>query len=56
MIKTLALLVAAVMAYGGLLLARFAEADDAPGGVVIGVVIIMGAVAIGIAPFLRRRT
>jgi hypothetical protein len=56
MLKLFALLVAAVMAYGGILLARFAEADDAPGGVLIGMVIIMGAVALAIAPFLRRKT
>jgi hypothetical protein len=56
MLKLFALLVAAVMAYGGILLARFAEADDTPGGVLIGMVIIMGAVALAIAPFLRRKT
>jgi hypothetical protein len=57
MIKTITtLFVALVIAYGGVTLARYAEADDAPGGVVIGWVIIIGAVALGARAFVRRES
>ena len=57
MIKTIAtLLIALVIAASGVLLARYAEADDAPGGVVIGWVLVMGAVALGARAFLRRES
>ena len=57
MIKTIAmLLIALVIGYGGVTLARYAEADDAPGGVVIGWVVVMGAVALGAGAFLRRES
>lgn len=57
MIKTIAtLLIALVIAYGGVTLARYAEADDAPGGVVIGGVIIIGAVALGARALLRKES
>jgi hypothetical protein len=46
---------AAVMSYGGVALARFAEADDAPGGVVIGWAIVVGAVALGVKALQQRR-
>ena len=56
MVKTIGIvLVALVMAYGGVTLARFADDDDAPGGVVVGWVIVLGAVALGVRPFLRRQ-
>jgi hypothetical protein len=57
MMKTIAmLLIALVIAACGVLLARYAEADDAPGGVVIGWVLVMGAVALGARAFLRRKS
>jgi hypothetical protein len=42
-------------AFGGALLAMYAEADDSPGGVLIGMVIIIGAVVLGVRAVLRRR-
>ena len=49
MIKKMAVvLIALVMAAGGIFLARYAEADDAPGGVLIGIVVVVGAGALGI--------
>jgi hypothetical protein len=57
MMKTITmLLIALVIAACGVLLARYAEADDAPGGVVIGWVLVMGAVALGARAFLRRKS
>jgi len=40
------LLIAGVTAAGGVFLAQFAEADDSPGGVVIAIVVIIGAVVL----------
>ena len=55
MIKTFAmLLIALVIAASGVALARYAEADDSPGGVVIGWVLVIGAVALGARAFMRR--
>jgi MYXO-CTERM domain-containing protein len=57
MIKTIAtLLIALVIAAGGVLLARYADADDAPGGVVIGWVVVLGAVVLGARAFRRRES
>jgi hypothetical protein len=57
MIKTIAMLfIALVIAAGGVALARYAEADDSPGGVVIGWVLVMGAIALGARAFLRRQS
>jgi hypothetical protein len=57
MIKTIALLlIALVIAASGVALVRYAEADDSPGGVVIGWVLVMGAVALGARAFLRRES
>jgi hypothetical protein len=54
--KTLALLVfALVMAAAGVLLARYAEADDAPGGVVMGAGLVVGALALGVKALYRSR-
>jgi hypothetical protein len=54
MIKTIAiLLVALIMAAGGIFLASYAEADDAPGGVLIGIVVVVGAGALGV-PGVQR--
>ena len=56
MIKTIAMLLAAlVIAASGVALARYAEADDAPGGVVIGWVLVMGAVGLGAKALLRKK-
>ena len=53
--KTIGMLLAALaIATGGVLLARYAEADDAPGGVVAGWVLVAGAVALGARAVLRR--
>jgi hypothetical protein len=55
MIRTIAmLLIALVIAASGMGLARYAEADDAPGGVVIGWVLVLGAVALGARAFVHR--
>lgn len=57
MLRTAAILVLAlVMAFGGTLLARYAEADDAPGGVVFGWVTVLGAVAVGTTALTRRKS
>jgi hypothetical protein len=54
MIRTIAmLLMALVIAYGGVALSRYAEADDAPGGVVMGWLLVVVAVALGARAFLR---
>ena len=55
MIKTIALLlVAFVVGFGGVALSRFADADDSPGGVVIGWVIVLVAVVIGARAIVRK--
>lgn len=54
--KIAALLIALVCAASGVALARYAEADDSPGGVVIGLALVVGGVAVGARPFLRRKT
>jgi hypothetical protein len=57
MIRTIAmLLVALAIAGSGVALARYAEADDSPGGVVIGWALVLGAVALGARAFLRRES
>ena len=43
----LAVAVAAIGIYLGLKLAIYAEADDAPGGVMIGVALMFGSLALG---------
>jgi hypothetical protein len=57
MIRTIATLLSAlVIAASGVALARYAEADDSPGGEVIGWVLVMGAVVLGARAFLRRES
>ena len=57
MMKTVALLLIAVaIAASGVALSRYAEADDSPGGVVIGWVLVLGAVAVGAKAVLRRQS
>ena len=46
MIKAIAILLIAIAI--GVKLARYAEADDSPGGVVIGWVMVIGAVGLGL--------
>lgn len=49
------LLLSVAIAYAGVALARYAEADDAPGGVVVGGLMVLGAVALGVWEFLRKQ-
>ena len=49
-----AVVVAIAGVYFGLRLAVYAEKDDAPGGVVIGVALMFGAVALGLWLALRQ--
>lgn len=49
-----AIVVAATGIYLGVKLAVYAEADDAPGGVVIGMILMLGSLALGIWIALRR--
>lgn len=47
-------LVAAVGIVAGALLGRYAEADDAPGGVVIAMILILGSVGLGLRIAMRQ--
>ncbi len=49
-----AAVVAATGIYFGLRLAIYAEADDAPGGVIIGILLMLGSLALGAWIALRR--
>lgn len=49
-----AILVAATGIYLGLSLALYAEADDAPGGVLIAMILMFGSLALGVWIALRR--
>lgn len=49
-----AILVAAIGVTLGLKLAVYSEADDAPGGVLIAIFIMMGSVVLGLWIALRR--
>ena len=56
MVRTITmLLIAVAIAVAGVKLARYADADDSPGGMVIGGVIVMAAVALALAAFLPRK-
>ena len=52
----LAAVIVAIGGLGGFLLAAFSEADDAPGGVLIGGLIILGAIYFGLKTALKRQT
>jgi hypothetical protein len=53
--KRIAMLLAAlVIIVAAIALGRYSEADDAPGGVVIASVMIIGAVALGVRGFLYK--
>lgn len=55
MIKRLAiLLIAVITAAGGVFLAQFAEADDSPGGVLIAIVVMIGAVVLAVIGLKRN--
>ena len=47
--------VAAVIIVLGIRLGQYAEADDAPGGVVIAAVMILGALLLAVSPFWRKK-
>jgi membrane protein DedA with SNARE-associated domain len=49
-----AIVIAATGIYLGVSLAIYAERDDAPGGVVLGMLLIFGSLALGIWLALRR--
>ena len=49
-----AIVVAATGIYLGVSLAIYADADDAPGGVVLGMILMFGSLALGIWIALRR--
>jgi hypothetical protein len=51
----LALAIVAIGVYFGVALIRFSEADDAPGGVVVGGLLIGGALLLGVWT-ARRKT
>jgi len=51
----LMLLVAIGIGAGGVALARYSEADDAPGGVVIGWVLVISGVVLGVRAVLQRK-
>jgi hypothetical protein len=51
----LMLLTALGIAAGGVALARYADADDSPGGMVIGWVLVIGAVALGVRALQQRK-
>jgi hypothetical protein len=48
------LLAAVVIIVAGIALGRYSEADDAPGGVVIAAVMILGAGALAVRGFLQK--
>ncbi len=53
--KSIVMLITALaIAAGGIALARYAEADDAPGGVVMGWVLVIGAGVLGVRALQRR--
>jgi hypothetical protein len=51
---TAMLLAALVIIAAAIALGRYAEADDAPGGVVIAAVMIVGAAALGVKGVLHK--
>jgi hypothetical protein len=48
------ILIAAAIAVLGYRLARYSEADDTPGGVVIAAVMIIGAMVLGLSTLRRK--
>lgn len=53
--KTIFMFVCAIaLAIAGVILARYAEADDAPGGVVLGGALVVGALAVGVKAVRQR--
>jgi hypothetical protein len=52
--KITILIIAVVIAVLGVKLSRYAEADDAPGGVVVGWLLVAGGVVLGVKALLPR--
>ena len=50
------LLIALGIAYGGVALTRYADADDSPGGMVIGWLVVGGAVVLGVKALQGRNS
>jgi drug/metabolite transporter (DMT)-like permease len=48
------LAIAAVIAALGVALAVYADADDSPGGVLLGILLVIGAVVFGVRATQRR--
>lgn len=48
------IVVAATGIYAGVSLAAYADADDAPGGVLFGMILVLGSLALGVWIALRR--
>ena len=56
-LKVTAIVLSAILIAGlGIFLGRYAEADDAPGGVVIASVMVIGAGVLGASPWLRKKS
>ena len=53
--KVLIILAAVIVAYAGYTLAGFADADDAPGGVVIGWLLVIGALGFAVKALLPTK-
>jgi hypothetical protein len=51
---TATVLLAVLIAALGVGLGRYAEADDAPGGVVFAALMIIGAAVLGASPWFRK--
>jgi hypothetical protein len=54
--KVVILFAAVIVAYAGYTLAGFADADDAPGGVVIGWLLVLGAVGVAVRALLPTKS
>lgn len=54
-LRIIGTLLAVAGIYGGLRLAIFADADDSPGGMMIGFAIMFGSLTLGLWIALRRR-
>jgi len=52
--SVIALGIVAIGMYGGVTLIRYSDADDAPGGMVLGALVVIGAIALGVFTARRR--
>lgn len=56
-LKTSAIVASAVLiAAAGIALGRYAEADDAPGGVLFAAAMVVGAGVLGVSPWFRTKS